>query len=634
VVPVLLISIRWASSFGDSTPIGVFLATSAFNIMHGFFLLCCVWAALDSPFGARQILAETAFSGIPFLCLYYLGALSIGYFCGYFLLVFGPKPVKPRQRPNPLVQWFDRGVIAAVWLLAIAVPAALAARNIGLLRKSNATDGLMEKYFTRTEHALPPRGGVLLSDDAFLLHKLQSALVRDGNKADYLLIDTGALRQTWSYVEFLMKQHPEFDLPAALANVAPNQPIADEDCIHFLERLGTNHAIYYLHPSYGYYFERFYARPHGLVWELQVCPTNEWLPPAPTAGELAENGTFWKDAGDDLSRLVRAMEPPPRNDHPNPWQWFQQTARLATEPDRLAVMMGGYYSRTLNCRGVELAIAGFTADAGKCYELASKLNPGNASARINLKFNRSQLAGVKPVLKTPRAFEAEMGDYRQWVQLISGGPVDEPSFCGAMGTVAYLPQGNYRQAIGQLERERALMPDELSPLVQLAQAFLYIQVHPNPISYAYPPPSQTGSNALAVAEDAVRLAPDNPTAHYLKAGALMQLGQYEQSIPSFDAVLAIQSTNHQVRYYRGVAEMQSDKLEAAKQDFEFLVKALPDSSQIYQVYYNLGEISYKQKDNESAIKYYELCLAKAPASVTNSPAAAPVRKRLEELKAK
>jgi len=57
-----------------------------------------------SPLSARQV----GF-GYPFLPIYYLGALSIGYYSGYFLLVFGTENIKMRQRviwrknswPNP-----------------------------------------------------------------------------------------------------------------------------------------------------------------------------------------------------------------------------------------------------------------------------------------------------------------------------------------------------------------------------------------------------------------------------------------------------------------------------------------------------------------------------------------------------
>ncbi|HVV01140.1 MAG TPA: hypothetical protein VHH88_07230, partial [Verrucomicrobiae bacterium] len=79
LIPLLVISIRWASYFGDSSPLGVALTTFAFHVVHAALLLVCIWVALDPSFYSRIL---------PFLSLSYLGALSAGYFIGYFLLIF------------------------------------------------------------------------------------------------------------------------------------------------------------------------------------------------------------------------------------------------------------------------------------------------------------------------------------------------------------------------------------------------------------------------------------------------------------------------------------------------------------------------------------------------------------------
>ncbi len=84
LVPVFVLAIRWGSSFGDNSQIGAALASFMFSLVHGVILCVCIWAAFDPPFSPRHL----GF-GTPCLTLYYLGALSIGYFSGYFLLVFG-----------------------------------------------------------------------------------------------------------------------------------------------------------------------------------------------------------------------------------------------------------------------------------------------------------------------------------------------------------------------------------------------------------------------------------------------------------------------------------------------------------------------------------------------------------------
>ena len=80
LVPVLMLSIRWHSTFGDTSQMGRALASLMFHFVHAVFLILCVWVAFDPPFSPR----EKGFG----LTLYYLSALGVGYYSGYFLLVF------------------------------------------------------------------------------------------------------------------------------------------------------------------------------------------------------------------------------------------------------------------------------------------------------------------------------------------------------------------------------------------------------------------------------------------------------------------------------------------------------------------------------------------------------------------
>src|ERR1039457_2049669 len=94
LLPVFIIGIRWASYFGDTSKLGIALATFMFHVVHGLFLIACIWVSMDPPFTARN----KGF-GSPFLTFYYLGALSVGYCSGYFLLLFGGKPDRSRRLP-------------------------------------------------------------------------------------------------------------------------------------------------------------------------------------------------------------------------------------------------------------------------------------------------------------------------------------------------------------------------------------------------------------------------------------------------------------------------------------------------------------------------------------------------------
>ena len=46
ILPLFLIGIRWASYFGDTSKLGIALADIMAHVMHGLFLIACVWVAL------------------------------------------------------------------------------------------------------------------------------------------------------------------------------------------------------------------------------------------------------------------------------------------------------------------------------------------------------------------------------------------------------------------------------------------------------------------------------------------------------------------------------------------------------------------------------------------------------------
>ena len=72
LLPLLVISIRWPSYFGDPSKLGVALTTSIFHLFHGLLLVVCLWVALDPRFSPRHqpILNSAGLPGLPF---YYLG---------------------------------------------------------------------------------------------------------------------------------------------------------------------------------------------------------------------------------------------------------------------------------------------------------------------------------------------------------------------------------------------------------------------------------------------------------------------------------------------------------------------------------------------------------------------------------
>jgi tetratricopeptide (TPR) repeat protein len=685
VLPVFLMSIRWASSFGDNSPFGVALANFGFNLGHIFFLGCCLWVALDPPFSPRQV-----FGFLPFLPLYYLGALSVGYFSGYLLLVFGVRPGVTRQRPTQSGgPWLAYGVNTLILLLAIALPLVLVARNLPQLQTNRSVAGAFDTYFARVQEALPPAGAVVLADgdDLPMLYFLRARLARGEAKPDDIFIDTSSLSQSWDYVRLLDSQHPGAGISSTFTNLDSDQP-SEIDCIHLLEDLSAKHDVYYLHPSFGYYFERFYPECHGLVYRLRFYPDNAWIMPPLPANLVAENRTFWKDSREDLTFVAHAAHDAVATPTNALFLHLDKYAHLTSETNQFAPILGKYYSRALNYWAVEVdksappTEAATWREAGDDFDLARQLDRENSPARINLEFNQDMLAGKPPVFKKLAEFEDQLGNYRQWFELINnGGPFDEPNFCMAFGGM--LRQGNnYRQAVQQFERQRALMPLDPSGSLQLATTYLYVLNHPDALYYAYPPLAQTGAAAAAAAEQASRVDPYNTNALYLEALADVQLGVYLQGhsqtpdpsgatysqaysnslaaagrllsispkdpnalflqsmslmqLSNFDEAITplsdlIAQTNNPVALLnRAICYLWLDKLDLSQADYEQVVKTHPEA---YQAEYGLADIAYKKKDFATAVKYYEIYQSNAPAVLKQSTEFKNVTARIKELKA-
>jgi tetratricopeptide (TPR) repeat protein len=105
----------------------------------------------------------------------------------------------------------------------------------------------------------------------------------------------------------------------------------------------------------------------------------------------------------------------------------------------------------------------------------------------------------------------------------------------------------------------------------------------------------------------------------------MQVGAYDQAIPPLTKVLAMDTTNSSARLNRAIAYLRGDKLEAAQRDYEVLQKAFPSA---FQIYYGLGEVAWRKKDTNAAIRNYQFYLANAH---TNTAEARLVSARLKEL---
>jgi tetratricopeptide (TPR) repeat protein len=686
LVPVLIISIRWSSYFGDTSKLGTLTATFMFHAVHAFFLAACIWVALDPPVSPRN-----KGLGIPFLTFYYLGALSIGYFSGYFLLVFGRKAERPKRLPS-YVKLTNSVVTGVIWGLLLLAPAALLYRNLPQILITNGP--MLRHYAGLLAEGLPPRGAVVLSDDARRSLLLQSWAAQQGKLKDYLFVDaaggdvargtSGALNYP-DYHRYLTRRYGQrwpVQVPKGYS-----QPVDDQFLVQLLVRLAATNSLYYLQPSFGYYFEFFYPEPHGLVYKLKPYPTNTLIAPLPPKNVIAENESFWARAGDKaLNPMLRAIAQTDPLQKPGLVDRFLELAHLAKEPNQDADVLAGFYSRALNFWGVELQKSGHLTNAAAMFGRALELNPDNLVAQVNQECNKNLQSGHESTVQIPRSVEDEFGKYRSWDTVIGeNGPFDEPNFSFEQART-FVRNNLHHQAAQQFDRVRALVPRSLLARIWLAQLYvvnrlpapamqLVREIRAHPVLFPVPSTNRTEmlfaeastylanndlegaeatvatalkkypdddnllgtatqvyinfqcySNALATVEQQLRISPTNQTALVNKGNVCIWLGAYDKAIPPLTRALTVDSNNPYALMNRGIANLRCGNLDDAQQDYEVLQKLLPTSS---RVNYGLQEVAYRKKDTNAAIRYCQIYMANAQ---TNTAEALIVRERLKELR--
>jgi tetratricopeptide (TPR) repeat protein len=627
LIPIFVIGIRWASYFGDTSPVGIFFTTSIFHIFHAVFFLACIWVAFDPPFSPRQ----KAFD-LPLLQVYYLGALSIGYFAGYFLLIFGTQPPKSRNRPHPVLQFINYAVVAGVWVLAVTVPTFLTWKNLTQLHNSHAADAAFARLTSLTARSLPSQPAVVLSDDRTSLLLLRNNLSHRGKSDNYLFLDTSLLGVDPAYIDRVTKNRPDFidphDLPRS------GVMLSTLEVMHFLELLGKKHDIYYLQPSFGPFFERFYLQPDGLAYQFKPYDTNVWKAPPLTPQQIQNNTKAWDNiTANELPVVTNMFDISRRPITPSFLAHLMDSGHLTIESNKTILIVGTYYSRSLNYWGVELQRANLLGEAGKCFENALRFNPENLAARVNSQLNQALRAGKKITVDPPAVVHEKFGKFGNWVDLLrSDGPSDDPSFCYALGETfaggenyregdpLFGGPANYLQAIQQFHRVLALAPDCSNASYWLCKLFLHIKKNPE---------------ALEAANHVLEMDPDNTSALFYQAVAYMQLGSYDKAVQSLNHVLTKEGENRYALLERAISQLQLHNYDAAKADYEKLAKAFPKA---YQVYYGLQEVAYQQKDTNAVIKNIELYLTNYyqafPTNVTpvETDEVKSIKQRLKEFK--
>ena len=124
----------------------------------------------------------------------------------------------------------------------------------------------------------------------------------------------------------------------------------------------------------------------------------------------------------------------------------------------------------------------------------------------------------------------------------------------------------------------------------------------------------------------LKIEPDNPSCLLNKGCFLVELGDYATAVKSFDQAANLVTNNYTAILYRGIANLRLEKFDDATKDYEFVQQQYP---KLPQIFFGLGEIAYRRRDTNTAVRNYEGYLTNAPPQTAEAKL---VGERLAELK--
>ena len=695
LLPILLISLRWSATFGDSSHMGTVLANNMMHFVYAVVFSVCIWAAFDPPFGAGQLL------GVPSLTLYFLGALSIGYFCGYFLLVFGRKAQPTRRNPRPLpllpvwLMWICPLVVAGTFIAAGVSLWTLVYRNAPAIREVNSD--IVRKFAAATTQNLPPNGALVLSDSdrpgqdvPMRATVVRSMLAQEGRARKLPVIDTH-LVNFGAYQQYLNKKFPA-QWPV-LSTDTNADVVSYAEVLGKLVSLSVSNALCYVNPSYGYYFEYFYQEPHGLTYFMKRVPEDTLLPPPLDPRLIAQNEEFWNHTTETLRpAILKALHSKNTTDVPLPDSVAGKLlGRLHPTPvvNQNAIWMGELCSRSLDDWGVQLQRAGELDKAATRFKEAKEFNPDNIVADINLAFNKVLREGAPIQVDLFHASTDRFGKYRNWNDVITAnGPFDDINFNFVDGLNLIQQNGYTRQAVRQFNRVRQLLPHYLDARLELAQVYLSNHLPDramealqdplnHPADFGLNESNSTSLNVLAASiyfqknqpDEGFRLMereivyhPENDMLLSVAVQSYFMRKLYPDAIRVIDIRLAQSPNDAQWLFQKGYASLMMSnydntisamtrvlkiqtnntgaRFDRALAYFESgrLKEAHGDYKLLqnaypnsFQIAYGLGQIADRENDTNEAIRNFQIFMTNAPANTLEYNS---IRDRLQQWRGK
>ena len=634
-----------------------------YHLTHLVILLGCLWVSLDPLLGPRRMLESQMTLSLPMLIFDFLTALGAGYIAGYFLVIYGGSYKRlfrrktGKHRPPFAPRWLRRLTPLVFQSLPVAMAMLLALKNLAPIIALN--EHPLKDFGELAASSLPANGsGIVLCDDPMRTIVLRSAMSKAENQHWQMVSSTSLISP--GYRTQLEREHPR-----GWINPATDHFLGLVEMLQLLDQIVRTNQVFYLHPTYGYFFDAFYLVPHGAVYAMKRYGDDLEvnLNPPPLNGEsIAAGEKFWESAWrKNILGTTEALAHHPR-DFLDTLFFCLNTEKPKDNQNRL---LGQWYSMDLNQWGTTLQQLQQLPAAQHRFEQALDCATNNRAAFFNLTCNTNLQAGNKLNLGGVSTLLGALRSRQQLNDLLERyGPFDEPNFCYVLGS-AYAQAGLYRQAMQAYDRAQTLAPD--APAAGFALAQLYSQwklhdllfatvkkIRENPRATAvltalndtelavleakswaartnlnrageiletarqhYPANKQvrdlvtqtyTGygdySNALRCADELVAEKPQDVDALTTKSFILLMMNQPEQAVPVLNQILTL-TNSPKARLNRAAAYTQLGQLHEAEIDYKLLAN-YPDGA--YQLNFGLANIALKRHDTNAAIQHLELCI--------------------------
>ena len=692
LLPLLGFTSRWGESGGDISGASHQVTAWLMHLIHGMFLvLGCLVAfeyqmlgAGSSEVSVRQLAAS---AGTPVvLTVYYLSAISLGYYAGYFYLIFGTPSIHKWARSSGIDKLAGQGLVAILIAALVAVPGLLVYRNIGGMFRSYSPH--LGQYAKRLVERIPD-GAFTISDTPLWYYLSQAGASYQGRQSKLTHIDSGGL-MLGAFHKSMQKKVPT--RWGSLGRDFSSRTLLDRSTVlRFLTGLSRSNLVYYTEPSFGFFFEANYLEPAGSVFRLLPLPPNRIETPPLSREKIAAEEAFWRGIEtSDFPGLIASL-PAKKND-----------SRLERFPrDSGAQIFRTGYSRSLNWLGAKLFFEGQPALADSYFEKALKLNPDNAAAMINraylvhMKTNaHAQMApsneileklkiygglemllrAAGPVVETgnllllaralaegqnliqsaqllqvvskrnPEAVEYDvaiaklLGEARRpemALQIIAGLREKAPGkYLSNVTNLMELVDVEAKSAdrIDDLPRAEKILRDAIASYPMEDTPFsTLVGIYIQRAAYEHRRGATNRSQEFLAAarqtlERQIQTQPKNVNAWVNYGAAFMRIDQYNEAIPALTKALEMDKDNRPALLNRAICYLKLNDLTRSQQDYERVRTLSPEVP--YQVLYGLGEIAFRGKRNKDAIELYEQYLKKAP----NSAEAEEIRNRLNQLK--